>query len=182
MNYSFVFIVSASIAVLGSAALAESPGITRQAACEQAAPNQEVIESLRTDAQAVRRELHLLTKGPAANLDKMKVVELDELIDRLQHGDPAAQRPKVTSHELPGPEVNDERAYAIAFLRAYAEDTRNEALAFTKGPAATEYRMKVVELDELIDRLKAGDTVSYEEVDEAMRPPRPSWPSHRDGF
>jgi hypothetical protein len=31
--------------------------------------------------------------------------------------------------------------------------------------------MKVVELDELIDRLKAGDTASYEEVDEAMRPP-----------
>ena len=109
--------------------------------------------------------------GPAANLDKMKAVELDELIDRLQHGDPADQRPEVTSHELPSPEVNDERAYAIAFLRAYAKDTRNEARAFTKGPAATEYRMKVVELDELIDRLKAGDTVSYEEVDQAMRHP-----------
>jgi hypothetical protein len=31
--------------------------------------------------------------------------------------------------------------------------------------------MKVVELDELIGRLKREDTVSYEEVDEAMRPP-----------
>jgi hypothetical protein len=61
--------------------------ITRQPACERAALNQNVIESLRTDAQAVRRELHLLIKGPAANLDKMKVVELDELIDRLQAGD-----------------------------------------------------------------------------------------------
>ena len=171
MNHSFVFVVSASIAVLGSAALAESPGITRQPACERAAPNQRVIESFRTDAQAVRRELHLLIKGPAANLDKMKVVELDELIDRLQNGDPAAQRPRVTSRELTGAEITDERTYAIEFLRAYAEDTRNEARAFAKGPATTEYRMKVVELDQLIDRLKGGDTVSYEEVDEAMRPP-----------
>ena len=172
MNYSFVFVVSASIAVLGSAALAASPGIARPPACERAAPNGKAMESLRANAQAARRELRLVIKGPAASLYKMKIVELDELIDRLQNGDPAAaQRPKVTSRELPGPEVNDERAYAIQFLRAYAEDTRNEARAFTKGPAATEYRMKVVELDELIGRLKGEDTVSYEEVDEAMRPP-----------
>lgn len=171
MNYSFVFVVSASIAVLASAALAESPGITRPPACERAAPNEKAMESLRANAQAARRELRLLIKGPAASLDKMKIVEIDELIDRLQNGDPAAQRPKVASRELPGPGVNDERAYAIQFLRANAEDTRNEAHAFTKGPATTEYRMKVVELDELIDRLKGGDTVSYEEVDRAMRPP-----------
>ncbi len=129
------------------------------------------MESLRANAQAARRELRLLIKGPAASRDKMKIVELDELIDRLQHGDPAAQRPRVTSRELPGAEITDERAYAIEFLRAYAEDSRNEARAFIKGPATTEYRMKVVELDELIDRLKGGDTVSYEEVDQAMRPP-----------
>jgi len=171
MNYSFVFVVAASIAVLGGAALAESPGVTRPPACERAAPNEKAMESLRANARAARRELHLLVKGPAASLDKMKIVELDEQIDRLQNGDPAAHRPKVTSRELAGPDVNDERAYAIQFLRAYAEDTRNEARAFTKGSAATEYRMKVVELDELIDRLKGGDTVSYEEVDQAMRPP-----------
>jgi hypothetical protein len=91
------------------------------------------MESLRANAQAARRELLLLIKRPAASLDKMKIVELDELIDRLQNGDPAAQRPKVKSRELPGPEVNDERAYAIQFLRAYAEDIRNEAHAFTKA-------------------------------------------------
>jgi len=129
------------------------------------------MESLRANAQAARRELRLLIEGPAASRDKMKIVELDELIDRLQNGDPAAQRPRATSRELPGAEITDERAYAIEFLRAYAEDSRNEARAFIKGPATTEYRMKVVELDELIDRLKGGDTVSYEEVDQAMRPP-----------
>src|SRR6266851_3810650 len=105
------------------------------------------MESLRANAQAARRELRLLIKAPAA------------------------QRPRATSRELPGAEITDERAYAIEFLRAYAEDSRNEARAFIKGPATTEYRMKVVELDELIDRLKGGDTVSYEEVDQAMRPP-----------
>ncbi len=171
MNYSLIFVFWASIAVLGSAALAESPGIARPPAFDRAAPNEKALESLRANAQAARRELRLLIKGPAASRDKMKIVELDELIDRLQHGDPAAQKPRVTSRELPGAEITDERAYAIEFLCAYAEDTRNEARAFTKGPAATEYRMKLIELDELIGRLKGEDTVSYEEVDEAMRPP-----------
>jgi len=87
MNYSFVFVVSASIAVLGSAALAESPGVTRLPACERAAPNEKAMESLRDNAQAARRELRLLIKGPAASLHKMKIVELDELIDRLKGGD-----------------------------------------------------------------------------------------------
>jgi hypothetical protein len=31
--------------------------------------------------------------------------------------------------------------------------------------------MKVVELDELIDRLRSGDAVSYQEVDKAMELP-----------
>jgi hypothetical protein len=89
MNCSFIFVVSASNAVLGSAALAESPGIARRPACERAATNEKAMESLRANAQAARRELRLVIKGPAASLDKMKIVELDELIDRLQNGDPA---------------------------------------------------------------------------------------------
>jgi hypothetical protein len=40
-----------------------------------------------------------------------------------------------------------------------------------KAPAASRDKMKIVELDELIGRLKGEDTVFYEEVDQAMGPP-----------
>src|SRR5713101_1874637 len=60
---------------------------------------------------------------------------------------------------------------AMESLRANAQAARRELRLLIKGPAASRNKMKIVELDELIDRLKGGDTVSYEEVDHAMRPP-----------
>ncbi len=172
MNRSLITVAAASIAVLiGSAALAESPSITRQPVLNREASNNKVIESLRADRQAALREVHLLIKGPAASLERMKIVELNELIDRPQNRNPTAQGPRFISSALSGAELTDERAYAIEFLRDYAADARNDARGFTKGPAAALYRMKVVQLDELIGRIRRGDTVSYEEVDDAMRPP-----------
>jgi hypothetical protein len=56
-------------------------------------------------------------------------------------------------------------------LRAEAEAARKEVRLLLMGAAATLFRMKVVELDELIERLRSGDAVSYQEVDEAMEHP-----------
>jgi hypothetical protein len=41
-----------------------------------------------------------------------------------------------------------------------------------KAPAASRDKIKTVELNELIGRLKGEATVSYEEGDQATRPPR----------
>jgi thioesterase domain-containing protein len=114
MNYSFVFVVSASIAVLGSAAtdrIARHHQTNRPASAPL--PTRRRWNRFALTHRRARRELLLLIKRPAASLDKMKIVELDELIDRLQHGDPAVHQPGVARRELSGPEVNDERAYAI---------------------------------------------------------------------
>lgn len=174
MNRSVSLVVSASIMILISisAAFAESPGFSGQPACGPVAyeGKADAIELLRASAQAARQQVRLLIKGPAAALCRMKVVELDELIERLRSGNSGAAGRGTPVRESSQPEFTDERAYAIEFLTAYAETARNEVRHFRGGHSATIYRMKVVELDELIDRLRRGDPVSYQDVDAAMDP------------
>jgi hypothetical protein len=176
MDRGAILVVSASIMMLVSAGSvpAESPALPAQSACAPApfyAGKAHSIELLRADAQAARQRVRFLVKGAAAMLCRMKVVELDELIERLSSGDSVVAERRMPVREPSRPEFTDERAYAIEFLNAYAEAARNEVRRFSKGHAATLYRMKVVELDELIDRLHSGGAVSYQEVDDAMQRP-----------
>ncbi len=177
MNRSFTLAVSASMSIMiltsTGVARAESPGFSGQPACGPAAYEEKAgaIELLRADAQAARQQVRFLIKGAAATLCRMKVVELDELIERFRSGQDGVAGRRTPVRESSRPEFTDERAYAIEFLSAYAEAARNEVRPFRRGPAATLYRMKVVELDELIERLRSGDAVSYQEVDEAMEHP-----------
>jgi hypothetical protein len=101
VNRSLFPVAAASIALLSaSTALGESPGITRQPVLDREASNERVIESLRADRRAALRDVRILIKGPAATLERMKIVELNELIDRLRNN-PTAQEPRVASSVLP---------------------------------------------------------------------------------
>jgi hypothetical protein len=72
---------------------------------------------------------------------------------------------------LPDPvALGDERAYAIEMLAVYADAAAYEARILTKGAAATYFRMKVVELDQLEYRILAGEPVKYREISDAIDP------------
>jgi hypothetical protein len=106
MNRGITLAASASIMIFTGAiaALAESPGFSGQPACGPAAYEEKTgeIELLRASAQAARQQVRFLIKGPAATLCRMKVVELNELIDRLRtRNDGAAEHKPVIGESSP---------------------------------------------------------------------------------
>ncbi len=67
------------------------------------------------------------------------------------------------------PVAGAQRSEATAQLKTAQEEHAYQARLATKGPGAMLHRMKVVELDNLIDRLERGEPVSQEDIDRALK-------------
>jgi hypothetical protein len=87
----------------------------------------------------------------------------------------AAEPPGVGREPFSETRTGDVRDYELYLIRGYATMARYEARDLTKGPAATHYRLKTVEYDELTERVESGEPVSYREISEALDSLLP-WP------
>jgi len=65
--------------------------------------------------------------------------------------------------------VSTQKTEVIAELASAKGEVEHHARLATKGSAATLYRMKAVEIDNLIKRLNGGDQVWQYEIDHALR-------------
>ena len=65
------------------------------------------------------------------------------------------------------PAAEHEQHVTLAQLASDRDEAQTEALRATKGRTATDDRLKAVALQDLIDKVQAGQTVSASEVEQA---------------
>lgn len=65
--------------------------------------------------------------------------------------------------------VSAEKTEVTAELTSAKGEVEHRARLATKGSAAALYRMKAVEIDDLIKRLESGEQVSRSEIDHALK-------------
>jgi hypothetical protein len=65
--------------------------------------------------------------------------------------------------------VTTQNTQVIADLASAKGEAEHLARVAFKGDAAARYRMKAVEIDNLIERLNSGEQVSPDEIDHAMQ-------------
>jgi hypothetical protein len=80
----------------------------------------------------------------------------------------AAESPGVEREPFSETRTGDVRDYELYLLGGYATMARSKARDHTIGPAATHYRLKIVEYAELTERVESGEPVSYREISEAL--------------
>src|SRR5260370_38569155 len=94
-----------------------------------------------------------------------KPAKLDDLINRLK------SEQQIAPEEIPSRLDTQQQSGAVDYLQAIREDfSQQAALENAKGPLLIRYMEKRAQFDGLINRLKSGQQMAPEEIDQALAP------------
>ncbi len=151
------------LAALVAEALAGPVGIQRSSNPDRQSGSIDDLDTMREDLS--RQEAVENAKGPLLIRYMEKRAKLDDLITRLKSSQQTAPE------EIPSSLDSEQRSGAMDYLQAIQEDFSQQAsLENAKGPLLIRYMEKRAKLDDLINRLKSGQPMAPEEIDQALEP------------
>ncbi len=148
---------------LTAVALAGPVGIQRSFNSEQQSGSIDYLQGMREDLS--RQAALENAKGPLLIRYMEKRAKLDDLINRLKSDQ------QMAPEEIPSSLDTQQQSGAVDYLQAIREDfSQQAALENAKGPLLIRYMEKRAQFDGLINRLKSGQQMAPEEIDQALAP------------